>query len=347
MKKEVKILGIETSCDETAVAIVDSNKKIIANEVYSQIDEHEDFLGVVPEIAARTHMQQLEALVRKSFSKSSINLEEIDAIAVTNGPGLIGGLIVGLMYAKALSFALSKPLISVNHLEAHALTARLTHDLDFPFLLLLASGGHTQIIIVEALGKYRIIGKTLDDAIGESFDKVAKMLNLGYPGGPIVEKMAKKGESKIKFPIPLLGRKGCDFSLSGLKTSVRNYIKQATAINENELNDICCSFQFSITNIIQNRLKNAVKIYKESYNQSTDLKLVFSGGVASNYFVRSKIEEWAKQNEFRLICPPPKLCTDNAAMVAWVGVEKFNTGNIANLEIAPRAKWSIEDAWDS
>lgn len=343
MNENITILGIETSCDETAVAIVNSSKNILSNQVYSQITEHEEFKGVVPEIAARAHMLKLEKLIMKSLEETKLTFAEIDAISVTIGPGLIGGLIVGLLYAKAIAYSLEKPLIGINHLEAHALTARLTNDVEFPYLLLLVSGGHTQIIIVESLGKYKILGTTIDDAIGEAFDKVAKMLNLPYPGGPEVEKLALKGKNIIKFPVPLRGQANCNFSLSGLKTAVRNYLIGLNKISQDDVHNICCSFQHTILEIIKDRLKNAFKIFNEKFSHIANKQLVIAGGVASNKFLRENLTTYAHQKNYNLIFPPAKFCTDNAAMIAWVGIEKFKEKKFASINIAPRSKWSIEE----
>lgn len=340
MDKKIRILGIETSCDETAVAIVDSDKNILANELYSQVAEHEEFKGVVPEIAARLHMGKLEGLIETAFKKARLSLVDIDAIAVTAGPGLIGGLIVGLTYAKAMAFSLGKPLIAINHLEAHALTARLTNNIEFPYLLCLVSGGHTQIIDIAEFGRYKILGSTLDDAIGEAFDKVAKMLNLEYPGGPQIEKLAAFGKYSIKFPVPLINQKNCNFSLSGLKTAVRNYITKNKHITKE---DVCSSFQHTILHVIQNRLLHAFEIFDQKYGNIHEKTLVVAGGVAANKFLKSNLTGFASSHGYNTIFPPAKLCTDNAAMVAWLGVEKFKKSEFADLKVAPKSKWSLEE----
>lgn len=333
----MKILGIETSCDETSAAIVTEEKEILSNIVYSQIKEHSKFGGVVPEIASRSHLKCIEEVTKCAIDQARISPNEIDAVAVTAGPGLIGGVLVGVMYAKGLSFALNKPLIAVNHLEGHALTARMTNDVKFPYLLLLVSGGHCQILVVEGVGKYHKLGGTLDDAVGEAFDKVAKMLGLSYPGGPIVEKLAKQGdELAYKFPIALKGREGCDFSFSGLKTSVRNLISKLD-LNEGIVADICASFQYAVSDNLIERLKNSVEMSK-----AWEIKqLVIAGGVAANQYLLSKITDTMRAYKIETIAPPIKLCTDNGAMIAWAGIERFRLGMIDNLEIVPKPRWPL------
>jgi N6-L-threonylcarbamoyladenine synthase len=334
----MKILGIETSCDETAVSIVTDKREILANIIVSQIEEHQPFGGVVPEIASRAHLFHLQALVKQAVQTANISLSEVDAIAITSGPGLIGGLLVGLMFAKGLSFSLNKPLLSINHLEGHALTARLTNDIKFPYLMLLVSGGHCQILVVENVGMYKKLGGTLDDAVGEAFDKVAKMLGLDYPGGPIIEKLAQSGnEHAYKLPLPMKGREGCDFSFSGLKTAVRLIIEKEELTEQNIAN-ICASFQRTIADILIDRLHNAVLITKDlSIKQ-----LVIAGGVAANQYLLKKISAAMLEYELTTIAPPINLCTDNGAMIAWAGVERFSLGLIDNLNISPRSRWPLD-----
>ena len=338
----MNVLGIETSCDETAVAIVDSSKKILSNKLLSQVDLHSKFGGVVPEIAARSHMEYLPDLLSDALNEANLNLYQIDAIAVTGGPGLIGGVIVGVMFAKAIASACKKPFIAVNHLEGHALTVRLTHDVDFPYLLLLLSGGHCQILFVEGVGKYKLLGSTLDDAIGESFDKVSKMLGLGYPGGPKVEKMAMKGDpNSYLFPKPLLNRNNCDFSFSGLKTAVRNTITQIENLNTQTICDICASFQFTVAEILSAKLKQAIKRLKSDHSKCINNKVVLAGGVAANLYIRKKLNECLDGIGYKLIVPPVHLCTDNAAMVAWAGVERLELGCLDKLDFEPKSRWSL------
>ena len=335
----MRILGIETSCDETAASIVTNEREILSNIIVSQIDEHQKFGGVVPEIASRAHLDHLQKTVNLALQTANLTLQDLDAIAVTSGPGLIGGLLVGIMFAKGLSFASHKPLLAINHLEGHALTARLTNKVDFPYLMLLVSGGHCQILIVEQVGLYHKLGGTLDDAVGESFDKVAKMLGLDYPGGPIVEKLALNGdELAYKFPLAMKGREGCDFSFSGLKTAVRTAIHHQQ-LNQQIINNICASFQKTVADILLDRLNNAVKIAKKSYPQLK--QLVIAGGVAANQYLLSKIRNNMRINNLETIAPPIKLCTDNGAMIAWAGVERFRLGLIDNLDIAPKPRWPL------
>jgi len=338
--KIIKVLGIETSCDETAVAIVDSERKILSNQVYSQIVEHKKYMGVVPEIAARAHAEKINDLIKESLQEAKTDLTEIDAIAVTSGPGLVGGLIVGMTYAKTLSYYLNKPLIEINHLEAHLLTVRITENLHFPFLSLLISGGHSQIVETNDIGDHNILGTTLDDAIGEAFDKVGKLLNLDYPCGPQIEKLALMGKHDLCFPVPLKNTKHCNFSLSGLKTAVRNYISDLNQVTEQIKADICYSFQISIGDMIENRLLQAFDLY--SHNKvAEDCSLVASGGVASNLYIRERIIHVSKSNGFKVFFPPKSLCTDNAVMIAWSGIEKYKRGTVSNLDVAPKSKWPL------
>lgn len=333
------ILGIESSCDETSIAIVNENRKIVAHKLISQIDLHKAYGGVVPEIAARAHIDVIKPMIEEALKEAGLKLSQIDGIAVTSGPGLIGGLIIGVMIAKGLSFALNIPLIGVNHLEGHALTIRLSDGLAFPYLLLLVSGGHCQFIEVETLGKYKILGKTIDDSVGEAFDKVSKMLGFGYPGGPIIEKMAKHGDAKrFALPKPLHGQDNCNFSFSGLKTAVKRLIDSLHGISEQDKADICASFQSTVADVICDRAKNAMDLYCFS-----EKNLVLAGGVASNLFIRSRLEEACKIKGFALHAPPIQLCTDNAAMIAWTGLERLKAGFSSNLELTPQARWALDN----
>ncbi len=323
---------------------MDDSCNILSNIIYSQTTEHLAYGGVVPEIASRAHVENIEEVVKKSLEAANTDLKDIDAIAVTAGPGLIGGVIVGLMYAKGLASATGKPLICINHLEGHALTCRLTDKVEFPYLLLLVSGGHCQFIICEALGKYKIIGQTMDDALGEAFDKCAKMLGLDYPGGPIVEKMALEGNAnRFKFTMPLAKEKqrSCDFSFSGLKTAVLLEIEKfGKNITEQDKKDICASFQETCSKVILDRLNNALDIYLQTHTQRN---FVISGGVAANKYIGSAIKKYLAERGFSFYSPPLKLCTDNAAMIAWAGVERFKAGLTSNLDFVPRARWSLEE----
>lgn len=336
----MKILGIETSCDETAAAVVTDSRQILSNIVLSQTAEHAPFGGVVPEIASRAHILHLEGIIEKALTEAKTSLDELDGIAVTAGPGLIGGVIVGLMMAKGIAAATGKPLLAVNHLEGHALTARLTDDVAFPFLLLLVSGGHCQILSVEGVGKYNRLGATLDDALGEAFDKTAKMLGLGYPGGPAVEKMAVGGDGEyFDLPMPLFGTEGCNFSFSGLKTAISRIVQAEKNINEKFIRNMCASFQRVAGEIVCDRVSNAVDMFRKSHiNADT---LVLAGGVAANKYLRGKLEKTLSEKNMRLVAPPVKLCTDNAAMIAWAGIEKMKLGLKDGLDFQPRARWPL------
>lgn len=334
------ILGIETSCDETAVALVDEKRRVLGHLVLSQLEEHRPYGGVVPEIAARSHMDHLDQLVAKVFTAANLHYQHIDAIAVTSGPGLIGGVMVGVMLAKGLAFSLNKPLIAVNHLEGHALTIRLVEDIAFPYLLLLVSGGHCQILVVEGVGKYQLLGTTIDDALGEAFDKVAKMLGLGYPGGPAVEKYARNGNiHAFDLPKPLLYQNNCNFSFSGLKTAVKRIVDAQQVKDESFIADICASFQYTVGLILSDRIKRAIESIDKSRLPIDTL--VLAGGVAANGSIRSILIDTIKCFDYRLVAPPINLCTDNAAMIAWVGVERYQLGLIDTLEIVPRARWPL------
>lgn len=332
------ILGIETSCDETAAAVVSDRREILSNVVLSQITEHRPYGGVVPEIAARSHIEHMDAVITKALQDAGLSLADMDGIAATGGPGLIGGVIVGCMTGKALASVAGKPFIAVNHLEGHALTVRLTDDVSFPFLLLLVSGGHCQFLAVRGIGQYEKLGGTVDDALGEAFDKTAKMLGLGIPGGPAVERLARAGnESAYKFSIPLKGRPGCDFSFSGLKTAVRMQVaalQAQGALNEKQKADICASFQYTAALHVEERARHALAIFKGN-------NFVLAGGVAANQYLRSKLEIVAKEHDMKLMVPPPALCTDNAAMIAWAGVERLRLGLTDGMDFEPRARWPL------
>jgi N6-L-threonylcarbamoyladenine synthase len=334
------ILGIETSCDETAAAVVSGDRKILSNIVLSQLTEHVPYGGVVPEIAARAHIEHLDAIVEQALIKADAKLADIDAIAVTGGPGLIGGVIVGVMMAKALASVHSKPFIAVNHLEGHALTARLTNDVEFPFLLLLVSGGHCQFLIVRGVGNYEKLGGTIDDALGEAYDKTAKMLGLGYPGGPAVEKLAKNGNPQAyPFSIPLKNREDCNFSFSGLKTAVRMQVAKFPDIGEQQKADICASFQYIAGEHVAERLHRAIGYFKNHYPEAR--QFVLAGGVAANQYMRERLESVVKEYGMDLVVPPVALCTDNAAMIAWAGLERFKLGIIDAMDFEPRARWPL------
>ena len=337
-----KVLGIESSCDESSAAIVSSNREILSNVVWSQLAEHKLYKGVVPEIAARSHLHYLEHVIKQALVEAKVELSEVDAIAAASGPGLIGGVIVGTMYGKALSSVLGKPFIAINHLEGHALTARLTHkDLSYPYLLLLVSGGHCQFIAVQEFRKYKILGQTLDDAAGEAFDKTARLLGLNYPGGPIIEQLAKQGDkTRYVLPLSMTNRSGCNMSFSGLKTAIRYLVQDRQPLSQQEVHDFCASFQFTVSMILAKRAENAIKSFKKN---NIGANFVVSGGVASNLYIRNALSRVAQEHDFNFIAPPIHLCTDNAAMIAWVGVESLQHGITNALDFCPRARWNLEE----
>ena len=341
------ILGIETTCDETAAAIVeesiDGTKRILANRVRSQIAEHAPFGGVVPEIAARAHVDILDRMIADALKDAGITMTNLDGIAAAAGPGLIGGVLVGLTTGKALALALGKPLMAVNHLEAHALTPRLTDHVAFPYLLLLVSGGHTQLVAVEDVGRYRRLGTTIDDAIGEAFDKVAKMLSLGFPGGPAVEREATKGDpNRFQLPRPLHGKPEPNFSLSGLKTAVRLAAEAIQPLNEQDCADLCASFQAAIVDCIVDRTRMGIRAFRQQVG--TPSALVIAGGVGANRAIRMALQRVAMEAGLRCLVPPPALCTDNGAMIAWAGLERLKRGLTDPLDVSPRARWPLDEA---
>jgi len=332
------ILGIETSCDETAAAVV-SEDRILSSLVHSQEHEHRPFGGVVPEIAARSHIEHLDSLIKHALDSAQVRFSDLDGIAATAGPGLIGGLMVGLTMAKSVALVHDIPLVAVNHLEAHALTPRLTSDLDFPYLLLLVSGGHCQFLIVTGVGRYRRLGTTVDDAPGEAFDKVARMVGLEYPGGPAIERAAAHGNGdRYPLPRPLKGRAGCDFSFSGLKTAVGRLVETGKVLKE-DVPDLCASFQEAVADVLADRLYNATRTFTANYGEGS---LVLAGGVAANKALRTHLAEKARELGFSFIAPPVSLCTDNAAMVAWAGVERLRLGMVNDFKAPPRARWPLD-----
>ena len=343
--KPMLVLGIETTCDETAAAVVerrsDGSGRILSNVVRSQTDEHARFGGVVPEIAARAHVDLLDGIVDRAMKDAGVSYAELSAVAAAAGPGLIGGVIVGLTTAKAIAMVHNKPLIAVNHLEAHALTPRLTCALAFPYCLFLASGGHTQIVAVVGVGNYVRLGTTVDDAMGEAFDKVAKMLSLPYPGGPQVEIAASAGDAKrFAFPRPMLGRPDANFSLSGLKTAVRNEASRITPLEPQDISDLCAGFQAAVLESTADRLTVGLKLFREQFGAPR--ALVAAGGVAANQAIRSALQDVAAKADTTLIIPPPALCTDNGAMIAWAGAERMALGFIDTMEAPPRARWLLD-----
>jgi N6-L-threonylcarbamoyladenine synthase len=338
--KPLTILGIETSCDETAAAVVRGTLpgpgEILSNVVFSQTEAHAPYGGVVPEIASRAHLEILDDIVERALSEAKISLGELDGIAATAGPGLIGGVMVGLTTAKALALGSGKPLIAVNHLMGHALTARLTHGVEFPFLLLLVSGGHCQLVGVGGVHDFRLYGSTIDDAVGEAFDKTAKILGLPYPGGPAVEAAAKNGNAKAyDLPRPMKGRAGADFSFSGLKTALRQLAQTGVSVE-----DASASFQAAVIDILRDRTRIAMQMFRKDFPDGN--KLVVAGGVAANQAIGAGLNRLCEAENFTALIPPPRLCTDNAAMIAWAGVERLSAGGAGDaLSTSPRARWPL------
>jgi N6-L-threonylcarbamoyladenine synthase len=342
------VLGIETSCDETAAAVVRGAPpgpgEILSNVVLSQLEEHAPFGGVVPEIAARAHVEALDAVIDTALAEARVSPGELDAVAATAGPGLIGGVMVGLTTAKALALAWDKPLVAVNHLEAHALTARLTDAVPLPYLLLLISGGHCQLLAVEGVGRFQLYGTTIDDAAGEAFDKTAKLLALPYPGGPSVEALARSGNPKAyPLPRPMLGRAGADFSFSGLKTAVRQIARQPD-FAEDAKADLAASFQAAVIESLADRVAAAMELFRADFPLEDSPALVVAGGVAANGAIRAALTSLAQAKGFSIKIPPPGLCTDNAAMVAWAGVERSQLGLFDGLGTGPKARWPLSGA---
>jgi len=348
--KMIRVLGIETSCDETAASVVVLREgeapEILSNTVLSQVEEHAAFGGVVPEIAARAHVEALDGIVEAALADARTDLSDIDAVAATAGPGLVGGLIVGLMTAKAIAAAANKPLLAVNHLEGHALTARLTDGLDFPYLLLLVSGGHTQIVLVRGVGDYQRWATTIDDALGEAFDKTAKMLGLPYPGGPNVEKVALTGDPKrFIFPRPMKGSPQPDFSFAGLKTAVRQAATAAAPLSDQDVADICASFQEAVSDALADRVGRCLARFREEFPDIAAPVLVVAGGVAANKKIRAALETQCGKRGFRFVAPPHILCTDNAAMIAWAGIERIRAGLTGEdaFSFVPRSRWPLDE----
>lgn len=343
----MRVLGIETSCDETAVAIVEAPAgaqpvgRVLANVVYSQLTEHRRFGGVVPEIAARAHLERIDGLVGEALAEAGLGLGDLDGIAATGGPGLIGGVMVGIMTAKAMAFAHDKPFLAINHLEGHALSARLTEELAFPYLLLLVSGGHCQLLTVRGPGDFTRLGTTIDDAVGECFDKTAKLLGLGFPGGPAVEQAARSGDpQRFALPRPMWRKPGCDFSFSGLKTAVRQTVEKLPANDKQAIADLCASFQRTVGDVLADRCANALTATSSS-------TLVVAGGVAANGYLRDRLAALAADHGARLVAPPVKFCTDNGAMIAWAGIERLRLGQADSLDFRPRPRWPLDSGVES
>jgi N6-L-threonylcarbamoyladenine synthase len=340
------VLGIETTCDETAAAVVrrhfDGRGEIVSNVVLSQT-AHAAYGGVVPEIAARAHVDMIDLVIAKAMVEAGLGFAKLHAVAAAAGPGLIGGVIVGLTTAKAIALVTEKPLIAVNHLEAHALTARLTDQTPFPYLLFLASGGHTQLVAVHDVGDYVQLGTTRDDALGEAFDKAAKLLGLAYPGGPEVELKAADGDrNRVALPRPMLGRPEPDFSLSGLKTALRLEAEKIAPLSEQDVADLCAAFQAAVVEIVADRVEVGLRTFRERFGRPA--ALVIAGGVAANQEIRGALARTAAAFGIPLVAPPGSLCTDNGAIIAWAGAERLARGLTDTLEASPRARWPLQHA---
>ena len=347
MRVSTTILGIETSCDETAASVVrrrvDGSGEILSNVVLSQVKDHAPYGGVVPEVAARAHIHHLDRIIAKAMTDAGVDYADLNAISATAGPGLSGGLIVGLTMAKGIALARGLPFLAINHLEGHALTPRLLGDVQFPYLLLLISGGHTQFQLVRGVGDYKRLGTTIDDALGEAFDKTAKLLGLGYPGGPLVEQYAIRGNaSRFDLPRPLKGRAGCDFSFSGLKTAVRETAEDVGILTDQDKADLCASFQKAVAETMQDRLKKACAMFREHCPDTHTPTLVVAGGVAANKALRAMLETTSIANGFSLSVPPFHLCTDNAAMIAWAAAERFALGLSDGQNAPVRPRWPLD-----
>jgi N6-L-threonylcarbamoyladenine synthase len=345
MKKKPLILGIETSCDETAASLITENERgipiILSSIVSSQVDVHKEFGGVVPELAARSHIEKIDSITKKAIDDSGIKLEEIDAVAATAGPGLIVCLSVGLSFGKAMASSLNKPFIAINHLEGHALSPKLNSELNYPYLLLLISGGHTQFLSVQGLGDYKRLGTTIDDALGEAFDKTAKLLGIEFPGGPQIELYAKKGDPyKYNLPKPIFHRGGCNLSFAGLKTAVLKISKEIKT--DQEKYDLAASFQRTIEEILYKKSKIAFEEFKKM-NQANKNKFVVAGGVAANKKIREVLTNLCEEEDFEAIFPPINLCGDNAAMIAMVGLEKFKLEQFSELDHPAKPRWPLDE----
>ena len=346
MREKLTFLGIETSCDETAASIVrekaDGTGEILSNIVSSQIDEHKEFGGIVPEVAARAHVEKIEFIIKKAIKESGLDLNSISGISATAGPGLIVCLTVGLNAGKAIAGSLKKPFIAINHLEGHALSPKITNKIKFPYLLLLISGGHTQFLEVNGVNNYKQLGTTIDDALGEAFDKTAKLLGIEFPGGPKIEQWAKKGdENYFKLPKPIIKKGGCNLSFAGLKTAVLRTTKELKNLKEKY--HLAASFQKTINEILYEKTKVAMKEFLK-LKQNKKNTFVIAGGVASNLTIRKNLTKLAKENQFTSVFPPINLCSDNAAMIAWAGIERFKINLIDNLEFPSKARWPLDSS---
>jgi N6-L-threonylcarbamoyladenine synthase len=357
----MRVLGIETSCDETAAAIVDADaaadgaagRRILADVIRAQWQEHRPWGGVVPEIAARAHLEVLDGVVGLAMRQAGLGFADLDGVAVAGGPGLIGGVLVGVTTAKAIALCHRLPFLAVNHLEGHALTARLTDDVAFPYLLLLVSGGHCQLLVVDGVGRYRRLGTTIDDALGEAYDKSAKLMGLGYPGGPEIERRARTGDAgRFALPRPMLGRPDCHFSFSGLKTAVRLAWQGLPPAGRDEqaVADLAAGFEAAAGDVLVDRGRRAIARFRvlspEAFGRDARgaPAFVVAGGVAANAYLRARLAALAAAEGMRLVAPPPRLCTDNGAMIAWAGAERLRCGLVDGLDFAPRPRWPLDAA---
>ncbi len=344
MKKDLTFLGIETSCDETAASVVrqdrDGNIKILSNVISSQVNEHLKFGGVVPENAARSHAEKIDIIIKKAMEDSKCEFTELDGVAATAGPGLLVCLMVGLSAGKSIAGILKKPFLAINHLEGHALTPRIFNKVEFPYLLLLVSGGHTQFLIVDGIGKYKRIGTTIDDALGETFDKTAKMIGLEFPGGPKIEKLAKNGnQNAYVLPRPILNHPGCNLSFAGLKTAILQLSSKIKSEKDKE--NLAASFQKTINEILNVKCKSAMNEFSSTHKKSKKV-FVISGGVAANKSIRKNLDQLSKEMGFENFFPPIELCSDNAAMIAWAGIERFKKGIKDNLDVLAKPRWPLD-----
>jgi len=345
MSKKPLILGIESSCDETAASLITENEQgipvVLSNIISSQVEVHKEFGGVVPELAARSHIEKIDWIVQKAIDDSGKKIEEIDAVASTAGPGLIVCLSVGLSFGKAFASALNKPFIAVNHLEGHALSPKLNSELNYPYLLLLISGGHSQFLNVQSLGKYKRLGTTIDDALGEAFDKTAKLLGIEFPGGPQIEVLAKKGDpNKYDLPKPIFNKGGCNLSFAGLKTAILRITKNIKI--EQEKFDLAASFQRTINEILYKKTKIAFSEF-EKQNKPKEKIFVVAGGVAANKKIRTMLKNLCVEENYQSMFPPIELCGDNAAMIALVGLEKFKLKQFNNLDHPAKPRWPLDE----
>ena len=346
MSKELIFLGIESSCDETAASIVKEDKNgkvhILSNIVSSQVKEHKPFGGVVPELAARSHVEKIDSIIKKAIQKSKVPIETITGVATTAGPGLLVCLMVGMSAGKTIATFLNKPFLAINHLEGHALSPRLVEKIKFPYLLLLISGGHSQFLEVRGVNKYKGLGTTIDDALGEAFDKTAKILGIEFPGGPKIEKYAEKGDKNgFVLPKPILHTSGCNLSFAGLKTAVLHTSKKIK--NKQDKYNLAASFQYTINEILKVKSKKAMELFVNNNKKNKENYFVIAGGVASNKTIRKTLQQVCEENNFKHLFPPLELCTDNAAMIAWAGIERYKKNLIDDVTFTARPRWPLDE----